>query len=85
MKGLEALALELLRSQLQSDRPPGELVRYIRDMYATRDHEARQLVIKEAAELYSQFPAFAGTLHEAAREVGDFAIDIIKVFTKSND
>lgn len=81
IKGLETLALGLLRSQLQSERPPGELVQYIREMYATRDHEARQLVVTEAAELYVQLPAFAETLHEAAREVGDFAVDFMTVIT----
>ena len=51
-------------------------------MYATRDHEARQIVVTEAAELYVKLPAFAGTLHEAAREVGDFAVDLMKVLQK---
>ncbi len=84
MKGLETLALGLLRSQLQSEKPPGELVHCVREMYATRDHEARQRVITKAAELYAQFPNFAETLHKAAREVRDFAVDLMKIFTKRN-
>ena len=77
MKGLEILALGLLRSQLQSERPPGEDC--IREMYSTRDHEARRIVVTEAAELYLKLPALAEILHEAAHEVGDFEVDLIKV------
>ena len=54
-------------------------------MYATRDPEARHLVVTETAKLYIQLPAFAETLHEAARQVGDFAVDLMKVFTKRSD
>ena len=52
------------------------------NMYANGHHEARQLVIIEAAEFYSQSPTFAETLHQAAREVGDVAVNLMKVFTK---
>lgn len=42
------------------------------------------MVVTEVAELYAQLPAFAETLHKAAREVGDFAVDLMKIFTKRN-
>jgi hypothetical protein len=84
MKGLKILALELLRPQLQSERSSDELVHCIREMYATRDHKARQMVVTEAAELYAQLPTFAETLHEAACEVEDFAVDLMKILTKRN-
>ena len=82
IKSLEALALSMIRSQLQSSRPPGQLIRFIRNMYANGLPEARQLVITEAAELYLQSPTFAETVHQAGREVGDLAVDLMKVFTK---
>ena len=84
MRDLETLALGLLRSQPQAQRPPGELVHCMQEFYATRDHEARQIDVTEVAKLYEQLPAFAGILHEAGREVGDFAVDLMKAFTKRN-
>ena len=48
-------------------------------MYVTRDHEAKQIVVTKVTELYVKLLTFARILHKVAREVEDFAIDLIKI------
>lgn len=45
-------------------------------MYTTRDHEARQLVAREAAELYIQVQPLA--------RLEILQVDLIKIFTERN-
>ena len=73
MDELEALALERFRSQLR--RPISELIGCIQNMYKSRN--ARRLVITEAAESYVQTPDLPEALQKAARQVGEFAVDLM--------
>ena len=56
----------------------------IQEMYAVPNKEARQLVIIEAAKSYSQVPQLAQTLHNAAREVKEFADDLVEALGQMN-
>ncbi len=76
MDDLEALALERFRSQLRW--PISELIGCIQKMYESRNHYARRLVITEAAKSYVQTPDLAEALQKAAREVGEFAVDLME-------
>lgn len=51
-------------------------------MYATENDHARQLVVTEAAKSYLQVPPLAEALQKAAREVGDFAVDLMEALRK---
>ena len=76
MDELEALALERLRSQLHWSI--SELVDCIQKMYATQNDYARRLIVTEAAKSYVQVPDLAEVLQKAAREVGEYAIDLME-------
>ena len=76
MDELEALALERFRSQLRW--PISELIGCIQNMYESRNDYARRLVITEAAKSYVQTPDLAEALQKAAREVGEFAVDLME-------
>ena len=76
MDDLEALALERLRSQLHWSI--SELDNCIQEMYATQNYYTRRLVVTEAAKSYIQIPDLAEALRKAAREIGEFAIDLVE-------
>jgi len=76
MDDLEALALERFRSQLRW--PINELIGCIQNMYESRNDYARRLVITEAAKSYVQTPDLAEALQKAAREVLEFAVDLME-------
>ena len=82
MKDLETLALELLRSQSQFNRPPSELVYGTQEMCAVRDREARQPVVAELIGLCIQVSAFVEALYEASREDRESTVDLLLVFFK---
>jgi len=79
MDDLEALALERFRSQLRW--PISELIGCIQNMYESRNDYARPLVITEAAKSYVQTPDLAEALQKAAREVGEFAVDLMEALS----
>jgi len=76
MDDLEALALERFRSQLRW--PISELIGCIQNMYESQNDPARRLVITEAAKSYVQTPDLAEALQKAAREVLEFAMDLME-------
>ncbi len=77
MPDLEAYALQRLKFQLHS-WSISELSGGFQEICAFPNKEARQVVITEATRSYSQVPQLAQALHKAAREVGDFAIDLVE-------
>lgn len=70
------LALERLRSQLRW--PINELIDCTRNMYESQDNDARRLVITEAAKSCVQASDLAEALQKAAREVREFAVDLME-------
>ncbi len=74
---LEEYALQGLRSQLHY-WSVSDLFEGIQEMYAIQNKTARQRVITEATRSYSQVSRLAQALYKAAREVGEFAIDLVE-------
>ena len=68
MHDLEAHALQRLKSQLHS-LSVGDIFDGIKDMYASQNKGARDIIVTEAAGLYSQAPQLARALQKAPREI----------------
>ena len=76
VQGLEEYALRQLRAQLHC-WSSNYLFEGIQKMYTTQKKAARQVVITEVTRSYSQVPQLAEALRKAAREIGEFAIDLV--------
>lgn len=83
MPDLEVYALQRLRSQLHS-WSISDLFDGIQEMCAFPNKEARQLVVTEAARSYSHVPQLAQALHKAAREGGEFAVELLEALGQMN-
>jgi hypothetical protein len=83
MDDLEELAMEHLRSQLHSWSSI-EFFDRILEMYATDKEEARRFVVTEAAKSYSRVPHLAQALQKAAREGGEFAVDLMRALSNTS-
>ncbi len=80
MDDLEVLAMDHLRSQLHSWLSI-ELFDRILEMYATDKEEVRQIVVTEAAKSYSRVPHLAQAHQKAAREGGEFTVDLMRALS----
>ena len=78
MPDLESYAFQRLSSQPHS-WSISDLFDDIEEMCTPPNKDARQLVVTEAARLYSQLPHLAQALHKAVREVPQFAGDLLEV------
>ena len=81
--GLEKYALQRLKSQLHR-WSASELFDAIQEIYATQNKAARQVFVSEATRSYSQIPQLAQALQKAAREIGDFEVELVEALGQMN-